>query len=67
MSNHLPNENPKQEPRSWLARIRARIDALREKGPKPTQSLGDGAAAEAARELAQRRMRIDQAIDNATQ
>jgi hypothetical protein len=51
---------------SFAERVRAKIDALKQRGPK-AGDLGSGMADRAAREMSGRKRRIDQAIDEATQ
>lgn len=59
-------EEPKRElPQTFADRVRAKIQALKDRGPKP-EDLGSGAAERAAREARNRKSKVDQAIDEAT-
>jgi hypothetical protein len=50
---------------SFADRVRAKIEALKRRGPKP-EDLGSGAAERAGRAIAGRKRQIDRAVEEAT-
>jgi hypothetical protein len=65
MDDRNEQQQQRQMPMSFMDRVRAKIEALKQRGPKPGD-LGSGAAERAAREMSGRKRQIDQAIDEAT-